>query len=583
LRREIRSRREFLVGAGVLVAEVAATPLALAGKSKIDPAFIAPLGNSNANMSLAAAAEPTSRKNAMCGLMVDAARVPETMAYYKRVVEFCSDWELNTLHFRLTDDQGSAMHFTSVPDLVTHGNAFTPEELKSLVEYGQGHGVELIPEVESFGHTGYITRSPAYAHLSDRDASGDSEFNGIIPVNPETLTLFGKLYGEVAAIFPSTYLHGGCDEVNWGGSLLSRKALQVKGRARVWAEYLNSLNEISAGLSKQLIVWGDFVVHKEPEILGQLNKKIIIMDWNYSDNSSAKFIEAFQKVSGNGSRGIGAPALTCYKWGARVGTEQLRNVDACVDAYSATNDPNSLGVIVTNWVPSRYIQASIWDGFAYAAVALKKGTATAQTSGFRRFVEKHYRADWNVEWDEVFQTIYDQAPYRKDQETSSWMGLLLPLPWSNDEQLAALLKDGSPQPNPFTRIRSLLVQLEPLVVRNFSDFQAFELCVEYLEKMFWRETVVIEQAQKKPLQREATDLLIQSIAERDRIIAEALTRDWDRGRFPDAAAKREPVVDLEPQDQLLYQWERATAYSGSLASHPDRFYQLVQAAIEKRR
>lgn len=71
--------------------------------------------------------------------------------------------------------------------------------------------------------------------------------------------------------------------------------------------------------------------------------------------------------------------------------------------------------------------------------------------------------------------------------------------------------------------------------------------------MFWRESVVIGQAQKKPLKREATDLLIQSIAERDRDIAEALSRDWDRSRFPNAAAKREPVVDLEPKDQLLYQ------------------------------
>jgi Glycosyl hydrolase family 20, catalytic domain len=433
--------------------------------------------------------------------------------------------------------------------------------------------------VESFGHTGYITRSPAYAHLLDRDATGgDAEFTGIIPVNPETLTLFGKLYGEVAATFPSTYLHGGCDEVNWGGSLLSRKALQAKGRARVWAEYLNSLNEISTGLGKELIVWGDFILHKEPAILAQLNKKIIIMDWNYSDNSSAKFLEAFQKVSANGSRGIGAPALSCYKWGARVGSEQLRNIDACADAYFAGNDPNSLGVVVTNWIPSRYIQNSIWDGFAYAAVALHEGTATAQTSGFRRFVEKHYRADWNVVWDEVFQTIYDQAPYRKNRETSTWMGLLLPVPWSDDEQLAALLKDASPRPNPFTGMRSLLVQLEPLVVSNFSDFQAFGLCVEYLEKMFWREAVVIEQAGKKPLQREATDLLIQSIAERDQEIAEALTRDWDRGRFPDAAAKREAVVDLQPKDQLLYQWGRATAYSASLVSRPSRFYQLIEAA-----
>jgi hypothetical protein len=236
-----------------------------------------------------------------------------------------------------------------------------------------------------------------------------------------------------------------------------------------------------------------------------------------------------------------------------------------------------LGVILTNWIPSRYVQNSIWDGFAYAAVAFNQGTGTAQTSGFRRFVEKHYRANWNEMWDEVFQMIYDSAPYMKDSETASWMGLLLPIPWSNDEQLSALLKDASPRPNPFTRIRSLLVQLEPQVIRNLADFQAFALCVEYLEKMFWREAVVIEQA-RKPLDREATNLLIQSIAERDRELAEALTRDWDKGRFADSAAKLEPVFGLQPKDQLLFQWERARTYSASLASHPDRFYHFIEVA-----
>ena len=89
----------------------------------------------------------------------------------------------------------------------------------------------------------------------------------------------------------------------------------------------------------------------------------------------------------------------------------MRNIDAYADAYLETEDPNSLGVILTNWVPSRYVQNSIWDGFAYAAVAFNDGTATAQTSGFRRFVEKHYRAKWNEVWDEVFHMIYDAAPY----------------------------------------------------------------------------------------------------------------------------------------------------------------------------
>ena len=579
-----RNRREFLLGASLTAANVAASPLLFADSRKIESNTTAlksdPIPANTSSSSLleemnASDSRTATVRGKMRGLMVDASRVPEPIEYYRRVIEFCADWELNALQFRLTDDQGSALRFTSVPDLVTHGNAFTPEQLKSLAEFAKNHGVDLIPELESFGHTGFITRSPAYAHLLDSDAQGSSEFTGIIPVHPETLQLFDKLYREVASIFSSIYLHGGCDEVNWGGSSLSRKALQMKTRAQIWAEYLNSLNGISEGLGKQFIVWGDFVLHKEPEILGLLKKNIVIMDWNYYDNSSASIRESFLKVRANGSRGMGAPALSCYKWGARVGVEQLRNIDAIADAYLGANDKDSLGVILTNWIPSRYVQNSIWDGFAYAAVAFNEGTATAQTSGFRRFVEKHYRASWNEEWSEVFQIIYESAPGVQDRETASWMGLSLRIPWSNDEQFIAMLKELAHRSNPFTRLRSLLVQLEPSVLKNLSDFQAFELCAEYLERMFWRDAVVVEHAGKR-VDRETAELLIQSIAERDQALAAALSKDWDKGRFPDSAAKLEPVFGLQPKDQLLLQWERAAAYSANLASHPDRFYQLLQ-------
>ena len=520
----------------------------------------------------------TAGRGAMRGLMVDAGRVPESVEYYQRVIEFCAEWELNALQFRLADDQGSAVRFTSLPDLAVHTDALTPEQLRGLAEFAQSHGVDLIPELESFGHTGYITRSPAYAHLLDNDPQGSSEFTGVIPVHPETLQIFEKLYREVASIFPSKYLHGGCDEVNWGGSALSRKALQMKTRTQIWAEYLNSLNHIAQMLGKEWIVWGDLVVHKEPEILSLLNKNILIMDWNYSDNSSARVRETLLKVVANGSRAIGAPALVNYKWGARVGAEQLRNIDAYADAYLGEDATGSLGVILTNWVPSRYIQNSIWDGFAYAAVAFQRGTATAQTSGFRRFVEKHYDAEWNESWGEAFERIYAAAPSVKDRETDSWMGLHLSVPWSSDEQLAALLKDGSLQPNPFTHLRSLLVELEPLVMKNLADFQAFALSVEYLERVFWREAVILEHRAEKPQTQEVTDLLIKGIAERDQMLAEALSKDWDRGRSPLSRAKTELLPYLEPKDQLVFQWKQAAAYSASLATHPERFYHLMQAA-----
>ena len=571
------------MGAGLTAANLAASPALFAARRKRDPESAAlendpTLANSSPS-TLAGLNDPDTRKaqirGKMRGIMLDAGRVPEPLEYYRRVIEFCADWELNAIQFRLADDQGSALRFASVPDLVTHGNAFVPEQLNSLAEFAKSHGIDMIPELESFGHTGFVTRSPTYAHLLDREAQGNSEFTGMIPVHPESLHLFDKLYREIASIFPSIYLHGGCDEVNWGGSALSRKALQSNTRSQIWAQYLNSLNGICEGLGKQFVVWGDLVLRKEPEILSLLKKNIIIMDWSYYDNSSASIRESFLKVRANGSRGIGAPALSCYKWGARVGVEQLRNIDAVADAYLETNDDDSLGVMLTNWIPSRYVQNSIWDGLAYAAVAFNQGTATAQTSAFRRFVEKHYRATWNEHWSEVFQIIYESAPGVRERETASWMGLSLRVPWSNDEQFTALLKDISPRANPFTRLRSLLVELEPLVMKNLADFQAFALSAEYLERTCWRDAVVVEQAGRHA-DRETAVLLIQSIAERDQALRETLSKDWDKGRFPDSAARKEPVFGLEPKDQLLFQWDRAAAYSASLASHPERFYQLLQ-------
>lgn len=576
-----RNRRQFLRAAGATLTNVAAFPQLLTAMSGYGTELAGDNGLASGNTASMDSELQLPKRAAgqtkIRGLMVDAARVPESLDYYHRVIDFCSDWELNTLHFRLADDQGTALRFSSVPNLVTHVDAFTPDQFRGLVEYGKAHGVDLIPELESFGHTGYITRSPAYAHLLDSEPQGDSEFTGMIPVHPETAELFEKLFREVAGIFPSRYLHGGCDEVNWGGSALSRKALQSKTRSQLWADYLNALNQFAEALDKELIVWGDFVVHKEPGILGQLNKSIVIMDWNYWDTNAVQFRDTLDAIRSTGHRGIGAPGLISYRWGPRAGTRSLRNIDAFADAYSAADDPASLGVILTNWVPSRYIQNSIWDGFGYAAVAFSDSSSAARASGQRRFVERHYGSQWNELWEEVFQLVYEAAPAFGEPDTLSSIELRLRVPFSDEESLAASLKNRASRSNPFTRLRSLLVLLEPSVLKNLTDFRAFALSVEYLEATVWRDFIIGEQAALKPIDPESASVLIKNIAERDRTLAETLAEDWDRSRSPDSAAKRAPLYGFEPKDELLFQWQRAADFSSTLAHHPDRFYTLLKA------
>jgi Glycosyl hydrolase family 20, catalytic domain len=511
------------------------------------------------------------------GLMVDAARVPENLAYYRRVVDFCSEWELNTLQFRLTDDQGSALRFASVPNLITHPHAFTPDELHALAEYGRTRGVDLLPEIEAFGHTGYITRSPAWAHLLDSDPHGSADFTGVIPVHPATPQLFEKLFREVASIFPSKYLHGGCDEVNWGGSALSRKALQTRTRADVWAQWLNQLNKLAQSHGKTFIVWGDYVLGKQPDILPRLDKRIVIMDWNYRDTDPAPFRKALDRVRANGSRGIGAPALISYRWGPRPGASQLGNIDAFADVYLASGDPASMGVVLTNWVPSRYVQNSLWDGFAYAAVAFSQGSAAGRATAFRSFIERHFGAQWNGAWSEPFGLLWGSAPLYGSTQTSP-LHLDLPVPFSTEAELTAALQNREPHTSPFPHLREMLTNLQPAVTRNAQDFAALLLSVRYLEALFGRQSIVQQTAAAGPIDRAAAQNLIRGIAERDRALLDDLNKDWDTGRPADSPAKLAPLYGMEPKDQLVFQWSRAAGFSADLAANPDRFFAILRSA-----
>ena len=547
------TRREFLHAASVGLA-------ALGAKSGVSAQGIRP------------GQAPGGSRLTLRGLTVDAARVPEKPAYYRRLIDFCHDWELNALLFRLTDDQGSMLRFRSHPDLITHAHALAPEEAHDLARYGESRGVTVIPEVESFGHSRYITMAPKYAHLADRQPGGRGEFAGLIPVDPETVALIGDLYKEVAGIFPSPYLHGGCDEVNWGGAELSRRALQTRSRAQIWAEYLNSLDEVCRGLGKELIVWGDFVLHKEPDILPRLSKRVIVMDWQYYITEAAPLAQAAREVIDRGLRVIGAPAIISCEWGPRAGDLQLRNIDAYADAYSSVHDARSLGVIVTNWIPSRYLQRSLWDTFAYAAVCLNRGSDTAQGSAFHEFVDRFYGSSWSHSWQDVFKNYYAITPNRHSC-APHWPGPRLPVPWASEDDLRRAAHAPPVETPPFKQLRSHVAAVAATVRSNQPDFSAFALSAEYLDYLYWRDDAV--RARASSARARSAGEVILKIADRDRSLVDRLEAEWDTGRFADSQARVAPVIDFRAPDQLLFRMHAAKEFSAGLASDGDRFLRLI--------
>lgn len=497
--------------------------------------------------------------------MIDAARQPENLSYYHRQIDFTADWGLNSLLFRLADDQGCAVRFERRPGLVTHQHALARSQVAELVAHARERGIELIPEVESFGHTRYITEAAAYADMSDRDPS-DPEFNGLCPVHPQALPLMADLYAEAAELFPGRYLHGGCDEVNWGGSALSREALKSRSRQQVWSDYLNALNDIARELNRELIIWADHVMRKEPEILLALDKSIILMDWDYWNEDPATIRSYAGRALDAGHRLIGSPALNWCKWGPRNGTAQLRNIDAFVNAYGGIEDPRCLGVIVTNWTPSRYLPGTIWDGIAYAATAMDEGCNVAQQEAFARFVERHYAAPWDRLWADVFQSLYDLAPAGWGCG-QVWLRPRLPVPWFDEASLAATLQADRCVDPAYNRLLSQMIQCRPNVRQHHDDFESLLASVEYMENLFWRESALVA-ASTETDSEIALRRTIATIARRDRKIVDLLKLHWDLERPSTGECRQSTTTNFREPDQLIPTMIKAAAYSTALAENP---------------
>ena len=505
--------------------------------------------------------ERQSAPNYFKGFSIDAARTVEDMDHYFRMVDFSVEWGFNCLVFRLTDDEGSSLKFKTHPELKTHPGAFTSVELKALVKYASDKGIEMIPEVESFGHTKYITETERYSFLEDILDPSITWANGICPVSDSTLQLMKDLYSEVAEIFPSQYLHIGCDETNWGGNEMTRKALEEKSKIEIWAEYVNQLNGFVKELGKRSIIWGDVPIREDQELLGMLDKDIVIMDWNYWLTDEQKIAGNAIKMMENGFDIIGAPAVNWMMWGPRVGESQFGNIEAFRSVYNKITSKKNKGVIITHWCPYRYLQNGQWDSYARAADILNSDSSSAEAT-LKHFTEQHFGSPWNKDWRKIYEQLYHLTP--KNKYHGEDVGITGFYPWRNHEDMEEILMRTGPLEISFSETVELLKKQEDRIQRNRGDFQELLLTAQYLEHMIWRDNRVFSLKSSG----EEAETVVAEIAMKDVQMLDQLRTTWKNGRTG------------KMSENHIWEFPRAAAFSARLAEDQEEM-KILMENIEK--
>jgi len=315
------------------------------------------------------------------GLMIDVSRHFFSKEVLKRYIDQMAKYKFNVLHLHLTDNQGWRLEIKQLPKLTsvgawrvprtgywsgmpapdpdekaTYGGYYSQEDIKDLVAYAKQRFVDIVPEIDLPGHS--LAFVASYPEISctktpQQVLAGDpwnpKRTNVVCVGNDSTYTKIDQIITEIAAIFPSKYIHIGGDEVTrnyWSNCTVCQNRIAKEGLKNVdelQSYFVNRVAKMVVAKGKTPIGWYETLEKG-------LDSNIVQMSWK--DEKGAI------KSSNEGKKVILTPAFLTYL-DFYQGDPYLENAPFTVNRLSNSYkfDPLPAGINVKNVIGG---QGSLW-------------------------------------------------------------------------------------------------------------------------------------------------------------------------------------------------------------------------------
>ncbi|KAK6243477.1 hypothetical protein QUC31_009886 [Theobroma cacao] len=249
------------------------------------------------------------------GVMLDTSRNYYAVEDILRTIGAMSANKLNVFHWHITDSHSFPLMVPSEPELAAKGSygpdmIYSPSDVARIVQFGLEHGVRVLPEIDSPGHTGSWTEAypeivacanmfwwPAGSLWADRLASepGTGHLN---PLNPKTYQVLKNVIRDVATLFPETFYHGGADEVIpgcWKADPTIQSFLSNGGTlSQLLETFVNSTLPYIISLNRTVVYWEDVLLDDNVKVDSSFlpREYTILQTWNNGTNNTKKIVEA---------------------------------------------------------------------------------------------------------------------------------------------------------------------------------------------------------------------------------------------------------------------------------------------------
>jgi hexosaminidase len=211
------------------------------------------------------------------GVMLDVSRckVP-TMDTAKQLIDRLAGMRINQVQLYIEHTFAFAAH----KEVWHDASPFTHEDILELDQYCKDRFMELVPNLNSFGHFGRWLKHPKHRHLAE---CPDSPGTDCLAPNNASLKFLEELYDEYLPHFSASIFNVGCDETWELGTGRSKKKAEKTSTTAVYFEFLKRIHKLVTKKGRRMQFWGDIILH-QPELIKDLPQDIVALCWGYGAN-----------------------------------------------------------------------------------------------------------------------------------------------------------------------------------------------------------------------------------------------------------------------------------------------------------
>lgn len=334
------------------------------------------------------------------GFMIDVSRckVPTMLALFE-LINLLAELHFNELQLYVEHTFAFAKHNLVWKD----SSPFTGEEIRKIDQYCQDRFIELIPNLNSFGHFERWLKHEPYKHLAEcpdgfrrEEPFMEKSHGTTLKPNQPSLDFINSLYQEYLPHFSSLQFNVGMDEPWELGQGWSRSEVKRRGKDRVYLDHLDQVRQLVEKHGKQMQFWADVLLEKpgNAKLLPSSASPII---WGYE--ADHPFEEQAQTISSCGLSYRLAPGTSTWRsFSGRWPNAQANLVAAAASAMKC----KAKGILLTNWgdcgnhqpwsilYPPLFLCAQLaWKGSALAqknlVVSMDKMLFEEEQSGLSSF------------------------------------------------------------------------------------------------------------------------------------------------------------------------------------------------------